>query len=398
MQSNTSFFDQLPNELKMIILEMAAGSASAEIAIPQVDKSFKKILSTIPIIPQITGYYSRNQEKMDPTFFNVIESACQKVDNLHAHHPSQPIMMSKDSVKPPVSEIMIFRDIDLEKFVRRRDDVDLEKFVRCDISKVHTVLFSLTDRQFNYECTTDFARVVYSFTLNKFPSLKCLVLNNVYLTDKLLKCLQQYNLKFLHLWYFSWHNNFDKNFAVSFESHLENFQTLAVVEFQMDLSVRFMFSGFKVKLPPRTMKSVIINILGECNLYNIKGNILFDAFDSSSLEIFQVYCDPSFPEAVGFIPPMKPTIKKFAWHAKLDQMMFHGIGGSPNWGDGVVELCMNYDIRYTGTTFPNCRVHTSHYTSDKTPTAYGTIYTGHKTPITKCKCCFTSRFMLVYAK
>jgi len=373
MQSNTPFFE-LPSY-----------------EIPQVDDS---------TIFHISGCYSRDQGEMDSTFFNVLKFACQKVDDPRAHHPQQPIMMSKDSVKPPVVKSLIVRDVDLEKFVRRRDDVDLEKFVRCDISEIHTLVFSLTNRQYKYECATDFARVVYFFTLNKFPSLKCLVLNNVYLTDKLILCLQQYKLKFLHLWYFSWENSFDNDSTVSFETDLKKFQTLSVEEFRIDTSEVFTFHGFKVKLSRRQMKRFILNILGS-NSYNIKGKIIIDAEDSYSLEILQVYCDPSFAEIIEIIPPTTDgVLQKFACHATRKQIKFRG--GEMDgwrWGNFVVELCIDPAmIDYTGTTFPRCRVLTSYHASDKAPTTYRTINTSRITPITKCTCCFTCRFKLVYVK
>jgi len=375
MQSTTPFFGQLPNEITRKILKKAARSASDERAISQVNHSFNEKL---PTIKHISGSYSRWQGMHYSIFFNhVLKFACQRVDNLQARHPQLPIrIMAEQSGestnnKLPVCDSLIVTD------------VRLEELLRCDVSKIHTLVFGLTDRQYKYELTSKFAGVVQFFTINKFPSLKSLVLNNVNLTDELLKCFQEYNLEFFHLWYYSVYNNFDEKYD-GFENYLKNFETLSVKEFRIDTSVNLMFPSMNVVIPP-TMEKLTLNINPVMhNPYgNNKGKITFNAEKSDKLEIFQFYCHHSFIGTLGFRPCLAAgQLKKFAADAKPNQMKILRNEMNPNfrWGLGVVKLCMHPDIiSHISIPFPKCRVPTSYYTSDKTRTA-------------KCTCRFRGLF------
>jgi len=358
MEPTTSFFDQLPNEIISPIIEMAARSGLDEIAISQVSHSFKEKLPAIPP-PHVCGYYAREQKVvMGSIFFDKLKFACQKVDNRRAHHPQPPrITMSKWAETLPVCESLIITD------------VDLEVPLRCDVSKVHTLLFGLTDKQYKYELFNKFSRVVKFFTINKFPSLKCLVLNNVNLTDELLKCFQEYNLEFFYVWYFSLNNNFDEKY-VNLKTHLKEFKTLSVKEFRIDTSVKFMFPSIRIEIPQLEILILNINPLGSNPYENTKGEITFDASMSEDLPIVKIDCCNSFDGTATIIPPIMRggVVKEVAIHAFPRQIIFRaGTNSSWQWGHRVVKLCMPLNmIEDTGTTFPNCRVHTTCYTDGKT--------------------------------
>jgi len=292
MQSTTPFFNQLPPEITLKILKKAARSGFDEIAISQVSHSFKEKLPAIPP-PHVCGYYAREQKVVTGSiFFDKLKFACQKVDNRRAHHPQPPrITMSKWAENLPVCESLIITD------------VDLEVPLRCDVSKVHTLLFGITDKQYEHELFHKFSRVVKFFTINKFPSLKSLVLNNVNLTDELLKCFQEYNLEFFHLWYFSLGPNWDENY-VNLKTHLKEFKTLSVKEFRIDTSVKFAFPSMRIEIPQLEILILNVNSLGSNPYGNTKGEITFDASMSLSFLNFQLGCHSSFEGKIGWIPPI----------------------------------------------------------------------------------------------
>ena len=95
-------------------------------------------------------------------------------------------------------------------------DFDFEKSLPCDVSQVHTLLFSLTDKHYVEECFNKSSRVVKFFKIHKFPNLSSLILNNVNCNNELLKCFQEYNLEYFHLCY----SSLDNYIAVSY-THLD---------------------------------------------------------------------------------------------------------------------------------------------------------------------------------
>jgi len=234
-------------------------------------------------------------------------------------------------------------------------DVDLEKPLPCDASQVHTLLFSLTDKQCNEECFIEFARVVKFFTINKFPNLKSLVLNNVYLNDELLECFQKYKFEYFHLWYFSFCDKIDK-ISVKYKKHLKKFKTLSIKELRIDVSLRLMFPNIQVEIPSN-MKILILRIDSKGSSPNDdsnRGSILFNAKETKCLLIVRFFCDPSFRGRISYCPPIVACNKEFICHVLRNQMTFHARVDSI-WGHNVVKLCMDENLlEDTSTTFPEC--------------------------------------------
>jgi len=286
---------------------------------------------------------------MDSIFFDTLKTACQKANNhLRAQIPRPPIkIMAEQSEESPVCHSLIIIN------------VGLKKPLRYDVSQIHTLLFGLTDKQYKEERLNGFARVVKFFTVNKFPNLKSLVLNNVNLNDELLECFQEYNFEYFHLWYFSLCDNTDEK--SNSKKYLKKFKTLSIKEFRIDTSPRLMFPNIEVDIPPK-MEKLTLKIDSKGSSPDDDSNtrrILFNAKESKDLSIVQFSCDPSFPGKISVCLPIMRSIKKFICHVMRNQIMFFTKRNSI-WGDGVEKLCMHDDlIQDTCTTFPNCYLPTS---------------------------------------
>jgi len=345
MQSNTPFFDQLPNEITQKILKKAARSASDEIAIAQVSPSFDEALATIS---EECGYYSRGRLGMSSTFFKLLKLARQKIaKHLRAKTLRPPKKnMIEQSCEPTNNKLPVYHSLIIS-------DADLDKPFPCDASQVRTLLFNLTYKQYDEERLNKFARVVKFFTINKFPNLKSLVLNNVNCNNDLLKCFQEYKLDYFYLRYSSLYEYIDKN-SVNYEKHLKNFKTLSVQEFQMDTSSRHIYRNIKLDIPPEMkILTLYIDPVGSSpNDDPNEASILFDAKESENLLIVRLLCDPSFRGRISFCPPLGACIEEFDCPVQRDQIRFFVMMDSI-WGHNVVKLRIySYVMEDTCTTFP----------------------------------------------
>jgi hypothetical protein len=299
MQPTTPFFDQIPNEIARKILKKAARNASDEIAIAQVDKSFDEKLSTIS---EKSGYYSKGRLEMSSTFFNLLKFARQKAVNLRAQTLRRPtkIMAEEQSCESTNNKLPVYHSLIIS-------DVDLKKSLPFDASQVYTLVFNLTYKQYEKERLNKFARVVKFFTINKFPNLKSLVLNNVNCNNELLECFQEYKLEYFHLRYSSLYEYIDKN-SVNSEKHLKKFKTLSVKEFRIDTSSRHTYSNIEFNIPPKMEKlTLYIDPVGSIpNDDANEARILFNAKECENLLIVRLFCDPSFCGRISLCPPIIP--------------------------------------------------------------------------------------------
>jgi hypothetical protein len=374
MQSNQliTTFEQLPYDVILLILAVFIDSISNITNMSLVSRSFRGVSwDALLAVSHNCGYYSSGRW-MSSTFFNLVKIACQKLGNLRAQTPRPPIEIIPElSEKSPVCDNLTITDFDFEKslpcdvsqvFTKKRlpvyhsliiSEVDLDKPLPFDVSQVHTLLFNLTYKQYEEERLNKFARVVKFFTINKFPSLKCLILNNVNCNNDLLKCFQEHKFEYFYLRYSSVYECIDKN-SVNYEKHLKNFKTLSVKVFRMDTSSRHEYRNIEFSMPPTTEDSALhIDPVGSIpNDDPSEERILFNAKESKP-SIVRLLCDPStFRGRISFIPPLEACIEEFDCPVKRNHMLFHAMMDSI-WGHNVVKLRMYSSVmEYTFTTFP----------------------------------------------
>jgi hypothetical protein len=362
-------FEQLPYDVIQPILAEAAYSTSD--AIFRVSRLFRRILSTIF---HNCGYYSREQKVMNSIFFKMLKTACQKLDNFRAQTPRPPIgIMAEQSEESPVCHNLTTTDFDFSKSLpcnvsqvstKKRlpvyhsliiTNADLKKSLPCDASQVHTLLFSLTDEQYNDERFNKIARVVKFFTINKFPNLSSLVLNNVYCTNELLECFQEYNLEYFHIRYSSFDSYIDPK-SDEWRCHLVKLATLSVKDLRIDISMRPESRDLILDLPPKTRNLTLkIDVMGfdsqSDHSFILMALIDINATNCKSPLNVQLFCDPLYSGILTLNPPKEPCTKEFICHALPQQF---SLTPTPNWGVEVVKLYIHEYNLLRRTTFPKC--------------------------------------------
>jgi len=365
-------FEQLPDDVIWEILIKVAHTLKEFIRLSLVSPSFRRVvLKTLSGITCDYGYCSREQE-VNPILLSLLMTASQKL-NLRAKIPRPPvriIMPEEQSEESPVCHSLTITDFEKSKSLpcdvsqvstKKRlpvchsliiTDVDLEKPLICDASQVHTLLVSLTDKQHEDERFNKFGRVVNFFTINKFPNLRSLVLNNVNCTNELLECLQEYNLEYFHLRYSSLDNYINPKTDEN-GYHLDKLAILSVEELWIDISMRLESRDLTLDLPPNT-RDLTLKI-------DFMGSILDSDFQSPYIDIVatnsksplkvHLFCDPLYSGILTLNTPKKPTTTEFICHALPHQFY---LNSTPYWDVEVVKLYIHEYIMLYDTTFPKC--------------------------------------------
>jgi len=280
---------------------------------------------------------------MNSILLKMFLTACQKHDNFRDQTPGPPIfLMEKQSEESPVYHSLIITD------------ADLEKPLPCDASQIHTLLFSLTDEQYNDDRVKRLNRVVKFFTINKFPNLKCLILNNVNCNDQLLECLQEYNLDYFHLWYSSLDDIYDPECPFSLYC-MDKLATLLILELRIDMSMERKSGSITADLP-FTMRNWTLNIDARESILDSDYLQPSFEFNAKKLELplnIQMSFDPRFDGGVTLRTPKKPCTKKFICHAFPKRIKIK-VSKNTVWGHGAETVCIHKDLEH-GTSFPNCR-------------------------------------------
>jgi hypothetical protein len=358
MQLTTTnpFLELFPYDVTWEILTKAARTLKEFIRLSLVDHSFRKvILKTLSEIFRDCRYCSR--EEMNSVLLSLLNTTCQRLSktasqkpNLRAKIPRPPIRMimpEQSSEESPVCHILIITD------------ADLKKPLLCDASQVHTLLVGLTDEQDEEERFNKLGRLVNFLTINRFPNLSSLVLNNVKCTNELLECFQKYNLEYLHIRYSSLNNYTDPK-STEWKYHLDKLATLTVEVLRIDISIGFQYCDFILDLSPTTrnltlkidvMKGSIPKSDSQSrDLPILMPLIDVNATNSKSPLNFQLFCDPLFSGIVTYNPSKEPCTKELICHAFPHQFY---LTPTLKWSHEIVKLYIHeYNLR--GTSFPKC--------------------------------------------
>jgi len=379
MQLTTTnpFLELFPYDVTREILIKAAHTLKEFIGMSLVSHKFLEVVSkTLSNTTRDCGYCSREQE-MNSILLNLLNTASQK-HNLRAKIPRPPIrrITLEESEESPVCHSLTITDFEKSKSLpcdvsqvstKKRlpichiliiTDVDLEKPLICDASQVHTLLVSLTDKQHEDERFNKFDRVVNFFTINKFPNLRSLVLNNVNCTNELLECLQEYNLDYFHLRYFSWDNYIDPK-SNKERYHLDKLATLSVKDLRIDILIRLESCDLTLYPPPNTRNLTLkIDVMGSIpksgfqsdHLLILMPYIDIVATNSKSPLNVHLFCDPLYFGILTLNTPKEPCTKNFICYALPHQFC---LNSTLYWDVEVVKLYMHADSMH-GTTFPKC--------------------------------------------
>jgi len=345
----TTSLNLIPDEVIQLILIEAFQNIKEIMTMSLVSHSFLRVLlKTLLAISHNSGYCSREQE-VSSTLLNLLKTACQKLNHLRAQIPRPPIiLMAGQSGESLVCHSLTITDVDFDFY--------LEKPLPCDTSQVHTLLISLTDKQYEDERFHRFGRVVKFFQIHKFPNLRALVLNNVNCNNELLECFQEYNLEYFHLRYSSLDDYIDPKIEWQQVYHLDKLVTLPVKELRIDMSTRRESRDVFLKLSPKT-RNLILNIDAMGSILKSDFQPLFIEINAkkSKPSIVKLSCNPSSSARVSLLPPKEPSIKEFICLASPEQLSVYSSGNTV-WGQGTETLCIHKDLlRDISTTFPNCR-------------------------------------------
>jgi hypothetical protein len=310
---------------------------------------------------------------MNSIFFEMLKNACQKHNNLRDQTPQPPTLITPQQFEAsPVCPSPTIPDIDLETSLscnvsqvstKKKPpvyhslilaNINLDKPLPFNVSKVHTLLLSLTDEQYEYECFNKSARLVKFFTINKFPELSSLVLHKVNCNNEVLKCFQEHKFEYFHLWYSSLYDN--TNIESSFHDYrLDMFKTVTIKELEIVTSMGLNSCNTIIELPHDLRRFTLKAEARELPKMDFRiRRMRFNAKKSNSILIVELSCDLSFIGTIIFSPPIEPCVEELICHASPDQLYFYGIGRSHRWGHGVVKFTLSGGVRLFGTTFPKC--------------------------------------------